>query len=155
MGGGELHIELNGKPITNRLFITSTGGGQQFKTFTFNDVFMPEGIHQLRLVVDKGEMNLDQARISERFPTSLPEVDSGAGFFIYPNPASEYIHLKYPSGQSTMVYVNSLEGQVVRVAELSPDGSRVLSLHGLPAGTYIVSGTIDDKLYRSKLIKLK
>jgi len=154
-GGGELHFEMNGKPLTNRLFVGTTGGNQQFKVFTISDVYMPEGIHQLRLVIDKGEVNLDQIRISERFPTSISDVTSSAGIFIYPNPARDQIRINGLSNQPIVVQIISLQGQTVKIVKLSPEIGQVISVAGLPAGTYIVSGAIDGKLFRTKMIKLE
>ena len=154
-GGGELHFEMNGKPLTNRLFVGTTGGDQQFKTFTISDIYLTEGIHQLRLVIDKGEVNLDQIRISERFPTSIPDVTSSAGISIYPNPARDQIRINGSSNQPIVVQIISLQGQTVKMVKLSPEESQVISVAGLPAGTYIVSGKIDGKLFQSKLIKLE
>lgn len=154
-GGGELHFEMNGKPLTNRLFVGTTGDDQQFKTFTISDIYLTEGIHQLRLVIDKGEVNLDQIRISERFPTAISDVTSSAGILIYPNPARDQIRINGSSNHPIIVQIISLQGQTVKMVRLSPEIGHVISVAELPAGTYIVSGTIDGKLFRTKLIKLE
>jgi hypothetical protein len=153
-GGGELHFELNGKMLTNHLFIGATGGEQQFKAFTLSDIYLPEGVHQLRLVTDKGEMNIDHIHIGERISTEVRNMTRTPGIKIYPNPVHDQFRINMDTNQKTEVQLISLHGQIVKVFEMSPGSGTVFSVSGLPAGTYIVCWIVDGKVFRDKIVKL-
>ncbi len=152
-GGGELHFELNGKMLTNHLFIGATGGEQQFKAFTLSDIYLPEGVHQLRLVIDKGEMNIDHIHIGERISTEVKNMTRTTGIKIYPNPVRDQFRINMDTNQKTEVQLISLHGQIVKTFDVSP-GSGVFSVSELLAGTYIVCWIVDGKVFRDKIVKL-
>ncbi len=153
-GGGELHFELNGKLLTNHFFIGATGGDQQFETFTINDIYLPEGVHRLRLVMDKGEMSIDHIQIGEHISTAVGNISRATGNILYPNPARDQFRITMGTTEKTKVQVISLQGQIVKTCEVSPGSGNVVSVCDLPGGTYIVYWTIDGKAFRRKLIKL-
>ena len=148
-----LHCSLQ-KLLTNHFFIGATGGDQQFETFTINDIYLPEGVHRLRLVMDKGEMSIDHIQIGEHISTAVGNISRATGNILYPNPARDQFRITMGTTEKTKVQVISLQGQIVKTCEVSPGSGNVVSVCDLPGGTYIVYWTIDGKAFRRKLIKL-
>ena len=58
---------------------------------------------------------------------------SGVNVFVYPNPATDYLHI---DGNITAYQLYSLNGTMLRSEKVS--GSTVLNVAGLAEGTYIV-----------------
>ncbi|WP_289623785.1 carbohydrate-binding protein, partial [Spartinivicinus marinus] len=59
VGGGQFHLELNGHDITGLLSFNETGGWQQWQTITSKPVQLSQGNHQLKLVMDDREFNIN------------------------------------------------------------------------------------------------
>ena len=55
---------------------------------------------------------------------------------VFPNPAAEYVQIKYPIDQNGLIRIFNLEGQEVRTLRLENDGSTMIE--GLKEGFYFV-----------------
>ena len=83
--------------------------------------------------------------------TSANGPDFLSGFHIYPNPATDFIHIDFnlPEG---VIYIYDLNGKIQGHMELS-SGSNTVALSGLSKGTYILRLTTVNGSDHLKLIK--
>ena len=153
-GGGEIHLELNDKLLTNHQVVANTGGNQQFKTVSFKDIFLPSGVQKLKVIIDKGEMSIDYIEITERIVTSAEELFTSRGNFLYPNPASNEVTINVSPTNKMIVRIVSLNGQIVRLYQLSPSIGNKISVSDLSKGIYVVWVITGGNIFREKLIKL-
>ena len=151
--GGEIHLELNDKPLTNHLVIGNTGGDQKFKVASFNDIYLHEGVQKLKVFIDKGEMSIDYIEIAERIVTGIKDVLQTQEHFLYPNPTQEEIKINVNGNKKIIVRIVSLQGQLVKLCQLSPGNEKAISVSDLPKGVYIVWAISDGKVFKEKLIK--
>ena len=88
------------------------------------------------------------------FPVAMVKFGAGAGPVVYPNPASDLIHVV--SGEETIQSLGlyDLLGKVIRV-EQNPGGEAELKLtiSNLPSGVYILKITTPSKVYQQKVMK--
>jgi hypothetical protein len=152
-GGGEIHLELNGKPITNHQVVAGTGGDQQFKTVTFQDVYFQLGVQKLRVVVDKGGVNIDYMEIVERVVTSVKDLVVVHGNILYPNPAHDEVVINVTANDKLVIRITALNGQLLRLYQLSPESKHLISVSDLPDGIYVVWVISEGKIFKDKLIK--
>ncbi|KOH43206.1 carbohydrate-binding protein [Sunxiuqinia dokdonensis] len=71
--GSKMHLEVNGADVTGELTLPSTGGWQNWKTATFENIVIPGGAIQLKWVFDSGSSNLNYFEFSN--PESAASVD--------------------------------------------------------------------------------
>ena len=152
--GGEIHLELNDKLLTNHLVIGNTGGDQIFKMASFKDIYLHEGIQKLKVFIDKGEMSIDYIEIAERIVTGIKDVFQSYEHLLYPNPTQDEIRINVNGNSKIIVRIVSLNGQLVRLFELSPGNEKVISVSKLSRGVYIVWVISDGKIFKEKLIKI-
>jgi hypothetical protein len=152
-GGGEIHLELNGKPLTNHQSISPTGDDQTFKTVSFKDIYLHPGVQKLKVVIDKGAIGIDYLEIVERVVTSVSELLMVPRNFLYPNPAHDQVTINVNSNSRMIVRIVSLTGQVVRLYQVTPENCSI-SVSGLSKGNYIVWVISEGKIFKDKLIKL-
>jgi len=57
-GGGPFKLEIDGKPISGNLKVSSTDSWDDFKSKTINDIPIHKGEHRLRISFTNGEFNL-------------------------------------------------------------------------------------------------
>jgi len=150
-GTGEMHLELNDKSVGNHLFIGNTGGDQQYKDFSLNDIYLCEGIQKLKVVIDSGAINIDNIKIGAHDTTMVEDDSLASQNLIYPNPAHDRVRVFANTNEAMLVQIISLQGQILRTCQLS-SGSE-LPVSELPNGIYIVSCTSEGKTFRTKLIK--
>lgn len=154
-GGGEIHLEMNGKPLTNHMVISATGDDQQFRTFTFKDVYIKSGINKLKLVIDKGGINLDYFEFAERIITGINDLKLLPDNFLYPNPAHDWVRIRVPARENVLIRIVSLNGQVMSLLRLHPEDEYNIPVSDLPTGIYVIWIITDgNKVVRQKLIKI-
>jgi len=66
INGGNFHLELDGAAITGSQQIAGTGGWQNWTTHPISDIFLPEGVHVLRLVFESSGLNVNYIEISSK-----------------------------------------------------------------------------------------
>lgn len=72
---------------------------------------------------------------------------SEVGMQLWPNPATDQLHVQLASPTSQIFEIYTLAGQLIRTQEISPDTSSseaVISVSNLPAGTYILKSSSGD-----------
>lgn len=81
-------------------------------------------------------------------PFTLPVIISGAGFRIFPVPASDYVVIDYYSeskSHSLTLNINTLQGSnILKVALTPPYGQKIMDVSNLSPGTYIFSMSQDN-----------
>jgi beta-glucanase (GH16 family) len=65
VGGGTLHIELDGIDKTGPITFAGTGGWQNWTTVRAEDVTLGAGVQTMRLAIDAGEFNVNEITIAE------------------------------------------------------------------------------------------
>jgi len=65
VGGGTLHIELDGVDRTGPITFAGTGGWQNWTTVRAEDVTLDAGVQTMRLAIDDGEFNVNKITIVE------------------------------------------------------------------------------------------
>lgn len=153
-GGGEIHLELNDQQLTNRLFLAASGEDQQFKMLSFKDIYLQVGIHKLKVVIDKGEMNLDYLLIGQHFPTVIRDILFTSENRLVPNPARDEVRLSRNMNQTFRIRILSLQGQLIKEIPSVSGTDPVFSVSGLPVGVYLVWIIGDGGTFMEKLIKL-
>lgn len=61
---GKFHLELNGIEITPVTSLSASGGWAVWKTLAIKDVILPEGTHQIKLVIDKAGFNINYLKFA-------------------------------------------------------------------------------------------
>ncbi|MGM0377430.1 MAG: carbohydrate-binding protein, partial [Bacteroidota bacterium] len=54
-----VHLEIDGTPVTEKISLPSTDGGQSWQKISVDDVIIPEGKPKVKFVIDKGGVNLN------------------------------------------------------------------------------------------------
>ncbi|MBN1409662.1 MAG: cellulase family glycosylhydrolase [Spirochaetales bacterium] len=62
-GEEALHFELDGKALTDKITVPSTGGWQKWTSVFAENVVIPAGEHELKLVMDGGSFNVNWIKI--------------------------------------------------------------------------------------------
>ena len=122
----EIPIQLNQTPDTLRIQLMSS-------VFPFD-----EAISGSTLFIDNLELNSQPLLVSEFSNSTIKNV--------YPNPASDFIHVRFSSkiDGDILIRIYSEKGDLVRITNLHQTGELVrISINGLGAGTYLyeVSGS--------------
>lgn len=153
-GGGEVHLGLNNKLLTNHQVVAATGGDQLFKELSFRDIYLPAGIHTFRIFADKGEVGLDYVDFSNGIATGTKELFVKRQYLFFPNPAYDKIFIRTDGASGVLVQIYSLLGQLVKSIKLSAGNDAVVSVADLPKGTYLVLVIGAEGVWKDKLIKL-
>lgn len=153
-GGGEIHLEMNDKPLTNHMVVTGTGDDQQFRLFSFKDVFLKAGIRKLKVVIDKGGINLDYIEFAERIITGINDLILMPDNFLYPNPAHDWVRIRVSANDKVIIRIVGLNGQLMKLLRFPPGDEYNISVADLPGGIYIVWIVTGGKIFKQKLIKI-
>ena len=78
---------------------------------------------------------------------------NGQQMRLYPNPASDKVHIRLPSEGAYVVSLHTLTGKVVLQTQLQGGGTRTLSLRELQDGIYILNVQKDGESSSYRLIK--
>ena len=65
-GTSTVRITANDRPVTTSTKLSSTGGYTTWATKTFNDIILPKGTLRIRIYIEKGGLNLNWLRISNK-----------------------------------------------------------------------------------------
>ncbi len=133
------------------ILFAGTGGWQNWVTQS-RKVYLEEGEHTLRLLVKKGEHNLNWFELVN--PTGLDEDQSvEAAFSLFPNPCSDYtvIRLNNMSGDRTSIAILGMDGRMVKVKSGYESEYRI-NTYGYPKGVYIVQVRNSSIVSSRKLI---
>ena len=74
-GSSTIRIAVNDRPVTPSTKLASTGGYTTWATKTFSGVVLPKGTLRIRLYIEKGGLNINWLRISNRKAASEKELE--------------------------------------------------------------------------------
>jgi hypothetical protein len=149
---GEIHLELDGRPVTPHKFIKSTGGELHFQDILMKDVFMGSGTHQLRIAFDRGTPNIDRFEIRKYEPVlSMPY--SKDKVIVYPNPAWDIIKFSFEDKAARTLEIFNLSGKIILRSDLTPKNEYYLPIDHLNAGYYFIRITTNGKSIVGRFIK--
>lgn len=66
--GGNVHLELDDRPVSSSIAIKGTGGWQNWASMNANGIILEEGQHRLKLYMDTGGFNLNFIEIDNPAP---------------------------------------------------------------------------------------
>ena len=75
-GSSTVRITVNDRPATASTKLSSTGGYTTWATKTFTDIVLPKGTLRIRLYIEKGGLNINWLRISNRKAASEKELET-------------------------------------------------------------------------------
>ena len=70
--GRSFHIEIDGVNVTGPIQVPNTGGWQTWADVTVEDVTLPAGLHELRIVMDTSNFNLNYIQAVTAGPNEPP-----------------------------------------------------------------------------------
>ena len=73
-GTSTVRITVNDRPVTTSIKLSSTGGYTTWSTKTFTGVILPKGTLRIRIYLEKGGLNINWLRISNRKNASEQEL---------------------------------------------------------------------------------
>lgn len=119
------------------LRIAPTGGWQKWETQS-STVHLEEGYYFVRLLVKQGEHNLNWFNLD--FSTSVSSQRTQPEYRIYPNPASDKLHVTFSSTKKSDYFLKviSFQGNVVLSKEVVQADQTMIDLRGLSNGIYFV-----------------
>lgn len=159
VGGVQLQrIDSNGTAIVlHTIEFQPTGGWQTWQN-TSQPVFLPEGEHQIRVLIRAPLFNMNWFEFTA--PTDIDDQDMGADIRVYPNPGKGLYSIggSLPSRQDIQINIFNSLGQVVYAESLSSvsELNTELNVSELPNGTYhlIIQSESGLRQHRT-LIQLK
>lgn len=86
---------------------------------------------------------------------SIDETSNNLAIKVYPNPASDYVHIEMPANVSvTNLALKSLDGKTVANFPDYKNGHLQYNIKDLSIGTYIITFTVNDVVYSRKIVKM-
>lgn len=98
---------------------------------------------------DAFKLYLDSINVRVEDPVGINELNAAVAIDLFPNPAKSDVTVKGKDLQSASVF--SLDGQLVMEQSLLT--TNVLSIDGLPAGTYLIEVQTANGVGRERLVK--
>ena len=158
--GGTLHIEIDGADISGPVKTPGTGGWGIFQELWVPQLQFPEGLHVIRVFVDKADFNLDYIDIRDVSLAEIHHLDTteDIAISIYPNPCK--------SGSSLSVSINGanvydgvldiydLVGNKISTEKISFSDSQNTNADIsaiTKSGFYLMRFSINNKIYWKKL----
>jgi beta-glucanase (GH16 family) len=158
--GGTLHIEIDGTDISGPVKTPGTGGWGIFQELWVPQLQFPEGLHVMRMFVDKGDFNLDYLDIREVSLVGSPHLNASENMAIsiYPNPCSKGSTLNISINEADVtegiidIYDmtgNLISNEKVSFSEYQATKSDIRAI--AKPGIYLMRFLINKKIYWKKL----
>lgn len=132
--------------------VDGAGFSNQNIDYTFNDKLQESGTYYYRLTqvdFDNESVVFDVASVTCNFVTAIGDVS------VFPNPASDFIMIKTPTGISNYnIEVINLSGKVLRseIVSSSENSQLRMDISDLQSGIYIVKINADDFNQAKRLV---
>ncbi|MEN8157948.1 MAG: Ig-like domain-containing protein [Bacteroidota bacterium] len=152
-GVEEFHLELDDRVVTNHIFVGTTGGEQVYDTVRIEDLYIPEGVHKLKIFIDRGGFNLDHFEVLPYEVITGRAISAAEELSLFPNPASTAIRIALPGEERMLAEIWSVNGVLVKQCMLGAGKQHLLAVDDLPAGIYIMHLHAGVQVYRRKFIK--
>ncbi|MDP4238387.1 MAG: carbohydrate-binding protein [Bacteroidota bacterium] len=139
--------DQNGSMIpVKTISFTQTGGWQKWQTQS-TTVFLTAGKNILRLLSRTDGYNLNWFQFSQPTPVNRPTADN---FSLYPNPAHDYLFLKFSDEQLRSIELIDLQGRVLSQIH-SRELKTEINTKDLNKGIYIVKIVTSENAITQKL----
>jgi hypothetical protein len=116
---------------------------------------LPDGYYMLFVMVDDIPSIAKMVKVEKSVTTSLNEMVSTKSFLeIYPNPASQFLHVKVQDGASEIETVKlfNYSGKIIKEASYRGDDILRLDVQDLPEGIYILNALGKERRSVSKVM---
>lgn len=140
-----LHLELDGVDITGTVNVPNTGGWQAFQTVTVNNISLTSGAHQLRLVFDTQDININFMNFALINSLNVPPTVSitaplnGSNFT---SPATIVVEATAEDSDGSISKVEFYNGATLLSTDTSVPYTH--TLNGLGVGTYNIRAVAYD-----------
>lgn len=157
---GEVQLQLidanGGVKFLRNVSFPPTGGWQDWGT-TSAAVLLPRGQQHLRVVIRKGQFNMNWMEFD--FLTSISDPTDLVSLSLYPNPNNGLFTLTgtFSQPQTLQLQVYNMLGQSLMAAKLTgiKELSREIDLRAFPNGNYMVAiQTEDGRVWTKKAVKI-
>ncbi|MEM9664443.1 MAG: cellulase family glycosylhydrolase [Bacteroidota bacterium] len=151
VGGGRFRFLLNDEVIGPDLQVRNTGGWQNWQSVFLRGVELPAGEHILKLLVRRGDFNVNRMRFTSVSATSAedaPDVPQPTGRLeVYPNPSTGAVRAAFEADRPVraQLEVFDLLGREVAVQPWRSFGA---GQHAWPVTTTLAPGSY---LYRLRI----
>jgi beta-glucanase (GH16 family) len=132
-----LHLELDGMDITGTVNVPNTGGWQAFKTVLLSSISLTSGTHQLRLVFDTQDININFINFALVNSLNIPPtvaITSPVNGSNFSSPATIVIEANASDSDGSIDKVEFYNGSSLLSTDTSVPYAYTLS--GLGVGTY-------------------
>lgn len=138
----------DGAPFTEIGRVTSNGTGEQLRRYQFKD--MQAGGRLIRYQLWQTDLDGKRTNLGTRIIRNLPASNH---LHVYPNPASNVVHIQTPAAGLYDVLITDLQGRPVLANKLSSNGVIRLNLPQLPGGQYYIRCTDrNGTVYQQKIV---
>ncbi|NPV11403.1 MAG: cellulase family glycosylhydrolase [Ignavibacteria bacterium] len=162
--GGQILLRLDGLVLGGLINVPNTNGWQNWQFVELNNVYLPQGIHQLEARFFNGGFNLSHFEF-ELLSTDVEEKDLLPKDFDlkqnYPNPFNSKTVITYSIPEITNIKLkvyDLLGNETFTIEEgLKSPGTYVeeFDAHNLSSGTYLLRLETEKKTFVRKMIILK
>ncbi len=146
--GGGIHFEIDNIDITGRFQVDNTEGWQTFTPIKASNIYLKKGKQILRVYIEEGGVNLDKVSIE-------PSVISGTNKIlthpinIYPNPASDKLHIELNQLASSVEIYSS---QGILQLSINSISQETIDVSSYDSGIYTVKAIIQNKTFTHSFI---
>lgn len=158
---GQLELQLLGQnggvSTLHTVDFAATGDWQSWSNTT-GTLNLPEGLHQIRILVTKAPFNINWFEFG--LITSTEDVQQWMTLNLFPNPSQDKVFLRgdLPAKEDVTIRVYNLMGKVVWQKDLEGvlEMREELDLKGLASGQYLVDvRTLDGGVWRGKVLRVE
>lgn len=156
-GNAKFHLKIDDVNVSGSVVIPSTGGWQNYQSFTVPDIPLNKGTHIIQFFEETGGFNLDKMIVTKSGVLSSGKniVNSETDFMLFPNPAKGLVSLRFQgiSDQDLHLEIRNIKGQVVKSFEKYYSSEEIqLDISGISAGTYFLVLRPDKRQLTRKLM---
>ena len=147
--GEKIKIKLNNQ-ILGTVTLPNTGGFQNWRTITLEDVTIPAGENQfLRLEFLESGFNINWLNFVEKQVLDLDKTKSCDFIILFPNPAKDIITIQ--SEEKGIMEIYSIQGQLLQTEKFIA-GKQIISVKYLESGNFIIRLKTQREIYSEQLI---
>ncbi|MFN5418492.1 MAG: T9SS type A sorting domain-containing protein [Flavobacteriia bacterium] len=129
----------------------SFGDNQTSNEINPSHTYITNNIYNVTLAVYKGNCTEQFSQLINMQSAEILEETNSSDFEIFPNPTSDYIHLKSTEFENCkLIKLFSINGKL----EKSIPFDTIISIEDLKDGVYYIQFSSEDKNFRKKIIKL-
>ncbi len=127
-GGGVFRLLLNDEQLGDDVTVSSTGGWQNWRTATLQNLEINAGTHILKILIVEPNANINRLTFKPSSPTAVDEHDEllvePAIVSTYPNPFTDAVRINFTTPQPSNVHAEFYDVLGRRVFETAKAGYR-------------------------------